>query len=264
MRKACPCSSTRPSSPIFVEQIYNTGLYRLALHEQADWVPFLDADELLVTRGAERPHDILARVPNDIACLRVPIFQYRAPAPPAHPFERLTRRETQPHMHKVFARRLEPARISIYAGNHFAFVDGAEDHGLSQDRLTLAHVPNRSALQMARRTILARMKAIAAGEDAAAGFSTHQIANFDSLKQDPRRWLQAAEEPPAADLTEEAVPYRGGRLRYTQQPDELARLLALFAAQGEVLAQSHGRVLDRKRLIRRQMLEEAAHASRLL
>ena len=130
-------------SPVFVEQIYNTGLYGLAVAEGADWVLFLDADELLVVRGAQRAQAVLALVPDDVACVRVPVYEYCATLPPAHPFDQLTRRAAEPHMHKVFARRLDPARVSIYAGNHVAFVDGVADRGLSQDRLALAHVPDR-------------------------------------------------------------------------------------------------------------------------
>ena len=107
------------------------------------------------------------------------------------------------------------------------------------------------------------MKAIAAGENAAGEFNVHHAATFERLLRDPRGWLRSAQEKQGSALTDEPAPYRGGPLRHTAAPDELARLLALFAAQGEVLARSHGQILDRKRLIRREMLQDAARARRL-
>ncbi|MFL5332666.1 MAG: glycosyltransferase family 2 protein [Geminicoccaceae bacterium] len=251
------------SSPIFLEQAYNTGLYRLALGEGADWVFFLDADELLVTRAAARAQPILELVPADIACLRLPVFRYAVPPGEGHPLERLTHRDPEPHMPKVVVRRLDPARVAVYAGNHFAFVDGRQELGLSQDRLALAHLPERSKLQAARKAILARLKVLASGEAQAAHFNTHALDAFERLKADPRGWLAQEAKSAGAPVVEDPVPYRGGPLRYTKPADDLARLLALFAAQGELLARSHGSVLDRKRLIRRQLQEEGRVASRL-
>ncbi|HYZ64094.1 MAG TPA: glycosyltransferase family 2 protein [Acetobacteraceae bacterium] len=251
------------TSPIFVEHVHSTGLYRLAVGAGADWVLFLDADELLVTRQAARPHDILGLAPADIACLRIPVFRYAAPPPGAgHPLTRLTRRELDPHMFKIAARRLDPARISVYAGNHGAFVDGVADLGLSQDRLVLAHLPDRLPLQSARKAILGRLKAIASGAQVAAAFNSHIEPAFQALKQDPRAWLEAAARGIDAPV-EDPVAYRGGPLLHTSEPDELARLLALFAGQGEVLARTFGEIMDRKRLVRRELFEKAAVARRL-
>lgn len=42
----------------------------------------------------------------------------------------------------------------VGAGNHFAVIDGVEDPGLTQDRLNLAHVPDRHQSQLARNMIL--------------------------------------------------------------------------------------------------------------
>ncbi len=263
-RRGCRCRRISSLSPIFLEQAYNTGLYRLALQAGADWVLFLDADELLVARGAARAADILALVPPDIACLRLGCFRYARPEPEGgqHPFEALRRRAATPEMYKIAARRLDPARISIYAGNHFAFVDGRQDLGLSQDRLLLAHVPDRSPLQIARKVILGRLKAISSGAEAAGHFSVHHAPDFEALKSEPRAWLdRAATFAPGA--TEDPVAYRGGKLRHTAPADEPARTLALFAAQAELLALSHGAILDRKRLIKADMMKRGSEAVRL-
>lgn len=250
-------------SPIFLEQMHNTGLYRLALAEGADWVVCLDADELLVVRGAERPHAVLQLVPDSIPALAMQAFRYAAP-PPAdtHPLTRLTHRDPAPHMPKLVARRMEPERISIYAGNHGAYVDGRKEPGLSQDRLLLAHLPDRDPLQSARKTILGRIKAIASGAETASWISDHLMSAFEALKTDPRAWIEGAATQGVATV-EDPVAYRGGALRYTAPPDELARLLRLFTAEAERLAQSHGAILDRKRLVRRELLEKGAVVRRL-
>jgi hypothetical protein len=252
-------------SPVFVEQVLNTGLYRLALAEGADWVLFLDADELLAVRGAERPQEVLALVPGSVPALCLQVYRYAVPAPgDAHPLTRLRHRDPAPEMPKVTMRRLHPERVSIYAGNHGAWIDGQQEPGLSQDRLWLAHLPERSPLQAARKAILARMKVAASGAESAGQFSTHLVSVFEELRTDPRGWMARTEAARLDGTVEDEVPYRGGALRYTGPPDELARLLALFAAEGERLARSHGAILDRKRLIRRDLLEKGAVVRRLL
>ncbi|MBV9735432.1 MAG: glycosyltransferase family 2 protein [Acidisphaera sp.] len=243
-------------TPVFVESLLNTGLYRLALKEGADWVIFLDTDEFLAVRGADRPAEVLAIAPPGVPCLRLLAYRYMPP------ITGLVRREARPQMPKIAARRLEPARITIYAGNHGAYVDGAYDAGLSQDRLFLAHVPDRDPLQIARRAILARMRAIASGQAIGDDASQHCAPAVDALKRDPRAWLaQAMAEPDG--LVEDPVPYRGGPLVHTPEPDELARLLMILAARTEALARSHGRILDRKRLIKKEMMDDARRVVRL-
>lgn len=253
-------------SAIFMEQAYNTGLYRLALQEAADWVFFLDADELLVPRGAAGLPDILALAPAGVLCLRLATFRYARPRPEPgeHPFAALVRRGSQPEMHKIAVRRVDATRIHIAPGNHFAFVDGQEDAGLSQDRLLLAHAPDRSPLQAARKVILSRLKPIASGEAAAGFFSVHRVPDFEALKTDPRGWLDRAEAPASApDDVDDPVAYRGGTLRYSAATDELARMIALFTAQAEHLARAHGAIMDRKRLLRREVMQRGAEARRL-
>lgn len=259
-----PLQVYQTQSPLFMEQAYNTGLYRLALQEAADWVFYLDADELLVMRDAARLAEILALAPPGIICLRLPGFRYERPrpAPNEHPFGALLRRAAEPEMHKIAVRRIDPARIHIAAGNHFAFVDGREDAGLSQDRLLLAHVPDRSPLQLACKVILGRLKPMASGEAAAGFFSVHCVPDFEALKTDPRGWLDRAETRPAGAV-EDPVAYRGGPLRYPAAADDLARMIALLAAQAEILARSHGAILDRKRLLKRDLMQKATEARRL-
>ncbi|GAC1341243.1 MAG: hypothetical protein NVSMB18_12920 [Acetobacteraceae bacterium] len=262
-----PIQAYQSVSPVFVEEIHNTGLYRLAVQAGADWVVPLDADELLVTLGAARPADILALAPRDIACLRMPLYRYAAAASAApverNPFERLTRRDPRPHSFKIAIRRLDPLRVTMLPGSHGAFIGGTEDRGLSQERLALAHFPDRSPLQSARKAILGRLKTLATGAEVARDYNTHIDTAFQALKHDPRAWLARTDEDGSQDLIEDPAPYRGGPLRYTREPDEMARLLSLIATQMETLALSHGRIMDRKRLIRRGLFEDAAVARRL-
>ena len=94
-------------------------------------------------------------------------------------------------------------------------------------------------------------------------FNDHYEPIFRALQADPRAWLEQQAAAQASAPVEDPVTYRGGPLRYTRPPDELARLISLLAAEGERLAQSHGAILDRKRLIRKEMLERGAQARRL-
>lgn len=252
-------------SPVFLEQSYNTGLYRLAVEAGADWVVFLDADELLTVRDAARPHDVLSLIPDGLDCVRLFAYRYECPALPAgeHPFTALRRRAATPDMPKIAIRRLDPARVSVYAGNHLAFIDGVEDVGLQQERLFIAHTPDRHPLQIARKTLLARLKPIASGEAVAAHVATHRSAAFDAMKTAPRAWLEKVVQREEPGLIDEPVPYLGGELHYTDEPDELARLLSLLAVQTEQLARSHGAILDAKRLIKHDLLRRGAEIRRL-
>lgn len=252
-------------SPIFIEQLYNTGLYQLALNEGADWVAFLDADELLGIRGADRLEPVLALVPDEVVCLRLSVLEYPVIGieGEGHPFLRLRTRYAAQQPSKIIARRFDPARISIYAGSFGLFVDNVNDQGMSQDRLFMAHMPARSPLQVARKAVLSRLKVMATGAAQANFFSTHNIATYEALTRDARGWLAEAEAPPTRDTVEDPFPYRGTALRYTTPPDELARLISLFATGVETLAKSHGDILDRKRLIRREVTQQAAKTVRL-
>jgi hypothetical protein len=139
-------------------------------------------------------------------------------------------------------------------------VDGREELGFPQGRLLLAHVPDRSPLQLARKTILGRLKPLASGQATAGHINVHRAADFEALKGDARAWL---ERPEATGSVEDPVAYRGGPLRYTGKIDELSHMLSVFAGQAELLARSHGAILDRKRLVKRELLQRGAEARRL-
>lgn len=259
---------------VYAESIYNTGLYRLAVQEGADWVVFLDCDEMLdVRRAPEGLGAFLAGVPPEVDCVQMRLVDYRAAtvesAAEANPFKRLTRREPEAHAGKVIVRRTDPARVTVAAGNHHAVVDGAVDWGFAQDRVVLAHFPERSPCQAAAKAIVGRLKVLASGQaDARLNLSWHYTETFEAMKQAPRAWLAQAEQRASrwssdADLVHDPPQYLGGELRHTREPDDVARLVALTVSHAEALALSHGRILDAKRLIRADLLRKAAVVRRL-
>ena len=262
------------SAVIFAEGIYNTGLYRLAVDCGADWVAFLDCDELLDVR--EVPQGVasfLATVPPGLQCLQLPLINYvgstAASSTDPNPFKRLVRREREAYASKVMVRRMDPARLTIGAGNHHAIIDDAVDRGFSQNRLSLAHFPHRSPHQAAAKAIIGRLKVLASGQaEAHLNLSWHYNEIFDAMRQAPHAWLAQAEQHAVqwssdTELVDDPAPYLGGELRYTREPDDAARLIALVVSHAEALAQSHGAILDAKRLIRADLLRQAAIAQRL-
>ena len=260
------------SSAIYAESIYNTGLYRLALESGAEWVVFLDCDELLDVRAI--PQGIarfLDAVPPSLPCLRLPLVNYAGgTAADANPFKRLTRRERTAFDSKIMVRCMDPARLTIGAGNHHAVIDGEVDRGFIQDRLSLGHFPQRSPHQAAAKAIIGRLKVLASGQaEAHLNLSWHYTGIFDAMKQAPHEWLaaaeqQAGEQADSSDLVDDPLPYLGGELRYPREPDDAARLITLVVSHAELLAQSHGAILDSKRLIRADLLRQAGLARRLL
>ncbi len=96
----------------------------------------------------------------------------------------------------------------------------------------------------------------------AASFGYHRAADFEALKRDPARWLQQTEAVPAEGI-DDPVRYLGGALRFTGAVDELSRLISIVTAQAELLARSHGSILDRKRLLRRELMQKGSEVRRL-
>ncbi len=262
------------SSAIFVERLYNTGLYRLAVQEQADWVLFLDCDEFIdLRRVPEGLAGFLATVPPDIRCVQVPLVNYVAPTAASgadlNPARRLARREREAYASKVFIRGMDPRRVMIEAGNHAAMLDDVIDDGMPQDRLVLAHFPERSPYQAAAKAIVGRLKIVASGQDGVhPTWAWHYTAAFEAMKQDPRSWIaqaerRASERAASADLVHDPIGYLGGDLVHTREADYPARLVALVTRYAETLAASHGGILDRRRLVRTDLLRKASVAQRL-
>lgn len=260
-------------SPVFAEPVYNTGLYNLALAEGADWVAMLDCDEFIDARRLPQGfRGFLSTVPPEFRCVRVPMVDYLASLPEtAHelnPAKRLVLRSAEAGDGKVFIRTQSAGQVEIAAGNHAIVSMQGADMGMVQASLVLAHYPGRSPHQLATKAMVGRLKVLAAGQTyAAQQWSAHYAAPFEALKRTPRAWLaetalsQAGK--PVEGLVHDPLEYLGGGLAYTHRTDDEARLIAVLAAYAESLAVSHGRILDRKRLIRGALMADAAVARRL-
>lgn len=251
---------------IFFEQTDNTALYKLAVNEGADWVLFLDADELFVASGDDDPREYLASLSREIICVRMPSFRYAPPVETAgsHPFSQLRARHPNPEMYKIAARAVERSRLLVSAGNHHVWIDGNPDWGFEQGKLWLAHVPERAPLQSAIKAILSRLKPTATGAKCAARFGIYWLDDYEALKNDARGWLNAWRDRTSGGNTEQIpIRYRGGVLRYTVEPDALARMISIFATQSELLARSHGGIVERNAAIGHELTKQASSVSRL-
>ncbi len=263
-----PIELHQAEAPLFTEPLVNTTLYGLAVGAGADWVLFLDADELV--HDTQEPgglRAVLDAVPPDIACVFLPLFDYRAPVPQTehepHPFHRLVRREAVSGVKKVCVRRIDPARIVVQAGNHDVTVDGAIMAGPLQKRVFLAHFPRRSPAQFAAKAAIGRLKVLAAGQEGTQlRWNWHYDEPFEALKRDPKGWMAEKMADDPAWIVD-PVPDRGGALRYTESPDDEARLLSMLLHYAEGLARSHGAILDQKRLVRTALHREALAFRRL-
>ncbi len=262
------------ASPVYAEMYVNTLLYRLARERGADWVLFLDCDELIhLGHVPEGLRAVLDAVHPDLACTHLALIDYLGATPEtrqeANPFLRLTRRRAAPQFTKVFVRGMDPGRVAVDAGNHGASVDKQRAVGPVQTALILAHFPERDPAQAAAKAVVGRLKVIASGSESVSPvISNHYIAPMAALQDDALGWLRAKEaelrawdDDPALVL--DPVPYLGGALRHTPDVDEAGRLLAHVVRYAETLARSHGDIMDRKRLIRSAVLGQATVVKRL-
>ena len=262
------------ASPVYAEMFVNTLLYRLARERGADWVLFLDCDELIhLGHVPEGLVAVLATVPAELPCTHLPLMDYLGSTPEtareANPFLRLVRRRAGPQFTKVFIRGMDAERVAVDAGSHGATVDKKQAVGPVQRLMVLAHYPERDPAQAAAKAVVGRLKVIAAGSESVSPvISNHYIAPFEALQRDPADWLKTKAAALLAwdsdpDLILDPAPYLGGALRHTPAVDETARLLSHVVRYAETLARSHGDIMDRKRLIRGAVLKQATAVRRL-
>lgn len=263
-------------SPIFNEAAFNAVLLGGAVMTHApDWVLTLDADEFVDARGAGGDlRGLLAAQPADIAALRVPLIGYRSPVEGTrdalNPVERIVRREAAPNeTGKLFLRgRLAARNVSLTPGNHAVMLDGKAHYGAPQSGVVLAHFPTRSAEQRMLRALIGRLKVIAAGS-ADAAYSAHYENALRHLLDDPIGWLDGQgrhleAQITAVHLVDDPLPYRGGPLRYTEPGNDRARFMALLIRYADLLARSHGRILDECPAAAQRMRQDAIRVSRLI
>jgi hypothetical protein len=253
-----PITVLQNTVPFYVQEFYNTQLFRTALSLfAADWVMFVDADEFLDER--DQPGGLRARLaalPRDIQVLKIPTIEYvETPGDcrgelliPARMRWRVRQApEAIPH---VTIRAIADAPdLRVRSGAHNVVRGTTELASLDEPVVRLAHFPRRNAWQMVTKTIIGRLKLIAAGAEAqAAGLSTHYAALYETLRDRPEELLadQGFLHPGQAerDVVEDPIEYLGAALRYTRASDPIAKMIRSLIGYAEVLASGFGGLAD--------------------
>jgi hypothetical protein len=242
-----------------------TGLFQMAAGMGADWVLMLDCDEFVDQRPADGIlRAYLAELPPEQAVLRLPIAAYH-PMPDDDASDlliprRIRRREPelQPYAKVILRGPLAAQGVSIDAGIHQAIRDGQFLPAPVVANLPLAHFQRRSPFQQVAKSVMGRLKVIAAGQVATeSNRSVHYNKMFEAIRDDPASLLRnpgfLAPGAPETGLVEDPIDYRGGELRHTVPGDPMMKALAALAAFGEALASQHARLLDTNEGARLQM-----------
>ncbi len=277
-REGVHLSVYRNASPVFVEPIFNTALMNLAIAERAtDWVVFLDCDEFLDERGAGSGlQPALACLGHDVASVRVPLVTYAAATEASveavtcmeQLVFRLAEEETA---YKVIV-RAPPAgcHVAVGAGAHFSYLDGHLVASPVLDGVRLAHYPERSAVQVARKAILGWLKVLATGKEGVESrWSEQYRPAFEALRNDPAGWLARAHQSLTTrgrgqGLVLDPVAYRGGPLTLTAPGDARQQSLTALLRYAERLAEAHGRLMDALPGVGEVVVKEASTFVRVL
>jgi hypothetical protein len=240
----------------FCETPVLTGLFRMAAGLGADWVLMLDCDEFVDQRRAEGGlRAVLAGLPPEQGVLGLPVSAYH-PKPDDDATDLLVPRRIrwrdlkhQPDPKIILRGSLAVPNVSVAAGSHGARRDGQIMPVPLAGGVALAHFPCRSPWQQAAKSMIGRLKVIAAGQEmAASNLSHHYNADFDRLRDDPASLLRnggfLSPGAPSTGLVEDPIDYQGGDLRHTVAGDPMLKAIAGVAAFGEVLASQHARLLD--------------------
>ena len=242
-----------------------TGLFRMAAELGADWVLPLDCDEFVDPRGVEGGlRAYLAGLLPEQSALSLPIAAYH-PMPDDDAMDllvprRIRRREPelQPYAKIILRGPLAAQNVSLDAGNHAAVRDGQYLPAPIAACLALAHFQRRSPFQQVAKSVMGRLKVIAAGRVAAENnWSVHYNQMFEAIRDDPASLLRnpgfLSPGAPATGLVEDPIDYLGGELRHTVAGDPAMKAIAALAAFGEALALQHARLLDTNEGARLQM-----------
>lgn len=240
----------------FCETPVLTGLFRMAAGMGADWVLMLDCDEFVDARRAVGGLSaLLAALPPDEGALGLPVRAYH-PTPGDDTADLLVPRRIRwcepaprPEPKIVVRGALARQNISIAAGSHAILRDGEPVTIPLAGDVALAHFSSRSPCQQLAKSVIGRLKVIAAGKEMAAGnLSGHYNTDFTAIRDDPAALLGNGERlrptavPPG--LVEDPIDYQGGELRHTVAGDPMMKAIAGLAAFGDRLATQHGRLLD--------------------
>lgn len=256
------------TSEAFVQWQTMTALARAAFRDGADFVFALDADEFLRVPSRARLETALEQVPAGMHALVhwltcVPVDPARGPAAvsPADVRRRLAV-ERMPRHKVVVARALAERPLEAIADGNHNVVDRSDvarvpDHArLRADVATLAHLPVRSAAQIAAKAVVGWLAHRAARRDE-TGIAYHWRDLYDDVCAgrafDGRRVAEIAVnyglprdawQPPEAVALIDEAPLPEVPLRYTELAtlsplavvtrfaEELARAAAARAAGG--------------------------------
>jgi hypothetical protein len=277
-REGFRLSVYRNTSPVFVEPIYNTALMNLAVAERAaDWVMFLDCDEFINEQAPVAGlGPALAGVGAEVASVRVPLVTYVAPTDATVGggtcVERLVLRLAEEEtVYKVIVRApADGGHVAVGAGAHFSYLDGQVFDSPILAGIRLAHYPERSAMQVAKKAILGWLKVLATGKEGAeARWSEQYRPAFDALRNDPAGWLAWADHSLAErvrnpGLVFDPVPYRGGLLAHTAPGDPRHHALMALLRYAERLAVAHGKLMDAVPGVGDVVVKEASQFVRVL
>ena len=249
-----PLTVLQGRAPIHSELQYNTLLYHTADQAFApDWVLHLDADEFLDTRQA----DLRARlgaVAADAMAVMLPLRNYFAEGvdatEPLVPRRMVLRDAADRGVRKCMLRGRQSAELTVGAGNHQAWVGGAPVSQAPVSELPLAHYPERHPVQTVIKSALGRFKVLAAGggPEVVDAINSHYSNVLKLLCDDPGALFHDRARMggalPAMPLVEDPIRYDGGVLRHTRASDPVMKALRSLANAVELLAASHGALLD--------------------
>lgn len=249
VREGLPLALFTDDALANLQQTRSNHLARLAFAEySADWVLPLDADEILCAASRSSLEDALIAGPTDQPAT-LPMRNYvptagddsREPNPVVRLRHRRPSESTTAKI--VISRRLgQEADVTAGKGNHALYRGTAPIASRNLAHAWLAHFSLRSPHQQALRVLTAELQKLARGR-AHEGLDVHYRLGFQLLAEDPERFFATVIEP-AARLTNDPAPYRGGPLRYSLALTDLARTARALVPFLEKLALSHGRLID--------------------
>ncbi len=263
-------------SSFFNESHYNSNLFQFSAREfGADWVLFLDADEFVDARGVPaglRAH--LESLGPEVNCLTIRSVQYfDMPTDDSSDLlvpRRLRKREAAPDgsVTKIFIRGRLAGYVDIDAGQHVALMKGQPIASRMDEQLWLAHYFRRSAYQHISKSVLGRLKVLAAGRhELAQNRASHYTALFETLRDAPEQCLRQPDWMTARhageNLIEDPIHYAGGALRYTQHTDPPMKAIRTLLTYAEDLAKDFGYIIDTNEGVRLQATTMAARWSKI-
>ncbi len=273
-REGLPILLYQNGSAASVESVFTTLMYRVASRDlEADWVIPLDCDEFLTVDGGVSLERVFAGVDRAVACLRLPVLRYVGASPATagqlNVVQRLVRRRPDADEFGKVCLRGGLADVIIGHGQHSVMMGGHIGEGMPQDRIVLAHFPERAPLQVAAKVVRGWLQVVATGETAvASAWAQHYTEPFAQLTRDLGGWLAATQARldaamVAADLIDDPIAYRGGSLRHTAPVDERMRAMASLIGTADALARMLGRAQDMSADVANDIARQAAAMRRV-